>query len=69
VVGNRPHKPAIENSTGHLIPLFVFERVQKSSPNARGGTDFVQRYAAHLAFAAQMLAESGFRGGLIHLVE
>jgi hypothetical protein len=69
VVGNRPYKPAIENSTGHLIPLFVLERVQKSSPNARGGADFIERNAAHLAFAAQMLAESGFRSGLIHLVE
>lgn len=55
--GDGANKAAIENATRKPLPLLVFQCFEEADANARGSCDFLQRDAAHLALALQMLAK------------
>jgi len=51
IVGNRANEAAVEDAAGKLVPLFVFERSQKTGADARCLSDFLQRDFAQFPFA------------------
>jgi hypothetical protein len=53
VAGDSAHKTAIENASGKLAPIFVFEGFQKTSTDSCGGRDFAGRNLAQFALALQ----------------
>ena len=51
IVGDGANESAIEDATGKLVPIFVFERFQKTGADARCLSDFLQRDFAQFPFA------------------
>src|ERR1700733_7404094 len=48
---NCADKPAIENASGQLVPLLIFQCYKKARSDARGGGNFLQRDASHFPLA------------------
>jgi hypothetical protein len=53
ITGNGANKAAIENAAGKLLPVFIFQGLQKTQADARRYNDFVGRNFAQLALALQ----------------
>src|SRR5208283_5275574 len=58
IARNRPHKPTVENATGKLLPLLVFERFEKARANTRAYGHFLERNFTQLALALESFAKS-----------
>ena len=54
------NKSAVENATGELVPLLIFQRFQESGADARRRRNLVQRNAAHFALAPEAIAKTRF---------
>src|SRR5262249_28120127 len=57
VTRDRAQKPAVKHAARQVLPALILESFEEFGNNAGGLRNFVERYAAHLAFATQMLAE------------
>ena len=51
-------KPRLKTPPGSVLPLLIFERLEKAGADARGRADFVPRDAAQFALSLQTFAKS-----------
>lgn len=56
----RPHEAPVEDAAGKLIPLFIFDGLEKTRGDARRGRNLIKRHAAHFSLALQIVAKSPF---------